>query len=114
MRYAIIENGKIFNIAEATPEVAAENGWVECPSNADIGWELKDDNKFLPPKQDPEMLAFIARFSRDTLLQTSDWTQVEDVPVNKTAWAVYRQALRDLPSQEGFPVNIVWPESPTS
>ena len=29
-------------------------------------------------------------------------------------WAVYRQALRDLPEQEGFPFNIVWPEAPST
>lgn len=37
---------------------------------------------------------------------------VADAPVDQAAWAVYRQALRDVPQQEGFPENIVWPESP--
>lgn len=44
------------------------------------------------------------------LLQSSDWTQSPDSPLSaesKQAWATYRQALRDLPQQEGFPfVNI--------
>lgn len=43
------------------------------------------------------------REARNKLLTDSDWTQVLDAPVDRTAWAAYRQALRDLPQQEGFP-----------
>ena len=53
-----------------------------------------------------------ARLTRDKLLLISDWTQVKDAPVDQAAWAEYRQALRDLTEQEGFPENIVWPLSP--
>ena len=49
---------------------------------------------------------------RRQLLEMSDWTQVADAPVDKAAWAVYRQALRDVPQQEGFPENVIWPERP--
>ena len=49
---------------------------------------------------------------RDRLLTTSDWTQVADAPVDKTAWATYRQALRDVTSQAGFPWAVEWPEQP--
>jgi len=49
---------------------------------------------------------------RDWLLFTSDWTQLPDSPADHEAWAVYRQALRDLTSQAGFPWNINWPEEP--
>ena len=38
------------------------------------------------------------REARDNILKDTDWTQVEDSPVDKLAWAEYRQALRDLPS----------------
>lgn len=55
----------------------------------------------------------IAREQRDLLLQQSDWTQVPDAPVNSASWAAYRQALRDVPSQSGFPDNITWPTKPT-
>jgi hypothetical protein len=55
----------------------------------------------------------IAREQRDLLLQQSDWTQVPDAPVNSASWATYRQALRDVPSQSGFPDNITWPTKPT-
>ena len=35
---------------------------------------------------------------RNAKLAASDWTQTLDAPVDKTAWATYRQALRDLPA----------------
>lgn len=53
-----------------------------------------------------------ARQERDRLLAASDWTQVADAPVDQAAWATYRQALRDIPLQAGFPNSIVWPTKP--
>jgi hypothetical protein len=53
-----------------------------------------------------------ARTQRDALLSQSDWTQVPDAPVDQTAWAEYRQALRDVPQQAGFPTEITWPQIP--
>lgn len=50
------------------------------------------------------------RAERDALLSASDWTQVADAPVNSAAWAAYRQALRNIPQQPGFPWDITWPE----
>jgi hypothetical protein len=50
---------------------------------------------------------------RNMLLTTSDYTQVADAPIkNKEAWAIYRQALRDITSQIGYPKNIIWPIAP--
>jgi len=40
---------------------------------------------------------------RNKLLQESDWTQLTDSPADKAEWAVYRQALRDITDQAGFP-----------
>lgn len=60
-----------------------------------------------------EAVIILAREQRDLLLQQSDWTQVPDAPVNAASWATYRQALRDVPSQSGFPDNITWPTKPT-
>lgn len=59
-----------------------------------------------------EAAAQAFRHNRDRLLAASDWTQVADAPVDAAAWATYRQALRDIPQQEGFPDNITWPEVP--
>jgi hypothetical protein len=52
------------------------------------------------------------RTERDAKLTASDWTQVVDAPVDQAAWATYRQALRDIPDQAGFPNNINWPTEP--
>lgn len=52
------------------------------------------------------------RENRDKMLFESDWTQVADAPVDKEAWAIYRQALRDLPTQAGFPWEMTYPEKP--
>jgi len=52
------------------------------------------------------------RKQRNDKLKDSDWTQVADAPVDKTVWAAYRQALRDVTTQAGFPWTINWPEAP--
>ena len=52
------------------------------------------------------------RAKRNRLLIESDWTQVADAPVDTTAWAEYRQALRDLPANTTDPENPVWPTPP--
>ena len=52
------------------------------------------------------------RTQRGEKLKDCDWTQVADAPVDQTAWAAYRQALRDITGQEGFPWTITWPEQP--
>jgi len=52
------------------------------------------------------------RNQRTEKLNDCDWTQIADSTADKTAWATYRQALRDVPSQAGFPWTIAWPESP--
>jgi hypothetical protein len=53
------------------------------------------------------------RSKRNELLRDTDWTQLADSPVeNRDAWVRYRKDLRDLPDQEGFPFNVVWPVAP--
>ena len=53
------------------------------------------------------------RIRRNSILAESDWTQLGDVPQEvKDKWAPYRQALRDVPQQPGFPNDITWPTKP--
>ena len=54
------------------------------------------------------------RYKRNTLLAESDWTQVADAPVDATAWATYRQALRDITDHVNFPylADEDWPVKP--
>jgi hypothetical protein len=52
------------------------------------------------------------RDQRSEKLKDCDWTQVADAPVDKAVWATYRQALRDITAQSGFPWTITWPDAP--
>ena len=55
------------------------------------------------------------RQSRDDKLKETDWIVIKNLELNANipgAWEVYRQALRDMPAQEGFPWTIVWPTQP--
>lgn len=52
------------------------------------------------------------RQQRNDKLKDCDWTQLADSVADKAAWATYRQALRDVPAQAGFPWDIQWPEQP--
>tara|TARA_B100001093_G_scaffold434304_1_gene431721 strand:- start:4 stop:468 length:465 start_codon:yes stop_codon:yes gene_type:complete len=78
------------------------------------GWSVRQmtDDEIL---DFDNQLASAARDSRNQLLSASDWTQFNDSPLSeadKESWAAYRNALRDVPSQSGFPNDIVWPELP--
>ena len=55
------------------------------------------------------------RTERNKKLTECDWTQLDDTPLTnakKLEWAEYRQALRDVPTQSGFPWEVVWPDKP--
>lgn len=63
-----------------------------------------------------EYKSLLVRKERDNLLQETDWTQVVDSPLpddKKAEFAVYRQALRDIPQTYSDPDLVVWPEKPT-
>lgn len=67
------------------------------------------------PQPAPDTRASDTRAQRDSLIAACDWTQIPDTPLTATqriAWAAYRQALRDVPAQAGFPASITWPVSP--
>lgn len=52
---------------------------------------------------------------RKQLLLDSDWTQIPNGPLTteqQADWATYRQELRDIPSQSGYPFNVIWPTPP--
>ena len=57
--------------------------------------------------------ATIVRNDRNRRLSDTDWTQGKDIPDNVSGiWATYRQALRDVPAQSGFPWEVTWPAKP--
>lgn len=54
-----------------------------------------------------------AQKERAKLLAESDWTQLPDIPLaTKSLWQLYRQSLRDITNQGGYPVNVIWPIKP--
>lgn len=114
MRYAIVENGIVTN-AVVADEPFGDN-WVQSET-ANIG-DLYDGVSFTAPPTPQEVIdkAWVdLRVRRDGLLSLCDWTQVTDAPLTdaqRQAWAVYRQALRDLPSNTSDPFNVIWPEEP--
>jgi hypothetical protein len=56
--------------------------------------------------------ASVVRADRNARLSACDWTQLADAPVDSLAWANYRQALRDITAQAGFPWSVEWPAQP--
>ena len=82
-----------------------QNGkWVQ-------GWDVVDMTEAEIAERTNVKAADI-RAERNRLLAESDWTQVLDAPVDKDAWAAYRQALRDVTAQPGFPLSVEWPAMP--
>lgn len=51
------------------------------------------------------------RRKRDNLLSETDWMGMSDVTMS-AGWTTYRQALRDIPAQSGFPHTVTWPTEP--
>jgi hypothetical protein len=83
-----------------------ESGWVYKVAVADLTAEEIQSAK------DSAMAQI--RGQRNSLLTACDWTQIADSTADKTAWATYRQALRDLPSTiTGDPRTFAdWPHNP--
>lgn len=74
-------------------------------------WSISEMSDEAKAAKDAEQ-AKAVRSDRDKRLSDTDWTQVADAPVDKAVWATYRQALRDVPAQAGFPYDITWPSKP--
>ncbi|MBC17074.1 MAG: hypothetical protein CL942_08485 [Desulfovibrio sp.] len=93
---------------------------AELMSEQGAGKILVPDDKGNPiaierPAPSNEELSKIVRGQRDAKLAKTDWTQLKDCQLGDqdiVRWQAYRQALRDLPRQSGFPKAVVWPEEP--
>lgn len=116
---------------EKTVYLFLETNWQETPDLRGDIWYYKDSGlpfeittigtppevlvKDIPPSIVAEQEKQKILATRGQLLSASDWTQMPDSPFTKAkkeAWAVYRQALRDVTSQSGFPTSITWPVAP--
>lgn len=115
------------------PEVLASHGFlpfddveqpaVEPGERADAGLEVVDGRVVrtwsVRPATEEESagLATYLRAERQRRLTDCDWTQAADAPLTdlaRAAWAVYRQALRDLTEAPGFPWTVSWPDEPAA
>lgn len=97
------------------PNLDYINVYTVGVKNIAVDIATKKIKKVTPP---PQNIAGLIRQRRIGLLTSSDWTQSADSPLSaekKAEWAVYRQALRDLPDDQGS-VNsiddVVWPTQP--
>ena len=106
MKFAIIENTKVVNIALA--DTPLESNWVSCDT-AEIG-DLYENGEFNTPVL-TESVAADARQERNNLLAATDWTANSDVTMT-TEMTAYRTLLRNLPQQADFPTTINWPTAP--
>jgi len=91
------------SITEGQP--TQENGtWQQTWTVTQASEQEVSDRLFLKSSE--------TRNQRNNLLTQSDWTQVLDAPVNQQAWSTYRQSLRDITAQPGFPLEVTWPQQP--
>lgn len=104
-----------------TLDITLPEGMELAPDHSgEIGWVWSNNiwiNPNPPPPISTEILAKNARIKRNNLLRKNidifnplrwESLSVED----KQLWLDYRQALLDIPQQQEFPLNIIWPEKP--
>ena len=98
------------NIPEDAIEIS-DDYYIELFEGQAQGKQIIADDNGYPVLIDTKDHAADIRHQRTLLLSSSDWTQLPD---NKTSkeWKIYRQALRDITKQDGFPLSIIWPIAP--
>ena len=94
--------------------------WVHTPADSPDNVATKDADVgdiaiYLTDSEYDTVLAASARQKRDRLIAATDYLVTPDYPIESDRLAkvkIYRQALRDIPDQSGFPRNITWPKKP--
>jgi hypothetical protein len=106
------DHGELERVGGKNERLLALPKWaIACTSV----WQVAYDRHRNPPAPTPEQVEANARAWRDNLLAACDWTQLPDTQLTdsqKQLWAAYRQSLRDVTTQVGFPTNIEWPTPP--
>lgn len=101
MNLDYVEDGKLLRYTPAQLQ--------ECSNKPGAGWVWQVATKSWLDTRTPQDHIDATRTRRNALLTASDWTQLPDVPLaTKDAWAVYRQALRDITNQ----TDPKWPTPP--
>jgi hypothetical protein len=91
-------------VVSEAPVASLDDKWVQV-------WVVRDATEDELIGRTAEKSVAI-RAERGIALAATDWTQVSDAPVDQAAWAIYRQALRDITTQQDFPWGIIWPVAP--
>lgn len=113
MDVRIVDGVVVELFPEGAPEFHPDILIVSTESEVDLGWTWDGDVFSSPPPF--TQTADEIREIRNQMLIDSDWVMVEAQATNSEVpedWASYRQALRDLPQQAGFPENVEWPIRP--
>ena len=110
-------NTKIYKPVESNEQVAEYSKLAEwCNKNNAMIVDQGDYYEAVPvPEPTEQELASRVRSQRDAKLSATDYLIVPDYPISPEdleAVKVYRQALRDIPEQSGFPKNVQWPVEP--
>lgn len=92
------------NVAEAAPQ-KSKNGYTQT-------WVVSDANAEELAERTANKANNVCQ-DRNQRLADCDWTQLSDAPVDAAAWVTYRQDLRDITAQPGFPWNVTWPLPPS-
>jgi hypothetical protein len=104
------------NVVEISHELAHTPSYLIMDANTStIRVTTDEEADYHHKKLSETAVTTNVRVQRNDRLRQSDWTQMPDVtldPIPKAAWATYRQALRDITKQPGFPFTIEWPTSP--
>ena len=110
-----IPEGYVRVVGVSMPFDLANTYEIAMPTIQNGEWTM---NWTATPRSDAEKAAILkdveqrVRNDRNERLAKCDWTQLVDSPVNAAPWATYRQVLRDVTSQSGFPWEVVWPNPP--
>lgn len=115
--YEITPDGSPGTSKEIDPREGVSPGWTYTPppDGQEVYWHggewVAGTRRYQPGGG---ASADSVREDRNSRLTACDWTQYKDIPdVVSSLWAPYRQALRDVPQQDGFPANVAWPDPPT-
>lgn len=125
MKLCILNTKNIcVNIIDADsedPKFLAAGQTFAQDHSGEIGWSFADATWVAPEpeletvSETPEEVAARVRARRDVLLRASDWIVAKSYEAGEPvpeAWVSYRQALRDITAQEGFPYQVTWPAKP--
>ena len=111
-------SGNVCMESDTEPEFYTR--WVHTPADSPDNVAPKDADMrgiaiVLTDAEYDTVLAASARQKRDRLIAVTDYLVTPDYPIESDRLAkvkIYRQALRDIPEQAGFPRTITWPEKP--